>query len=153
MNVITIGIRAAPRVVTFAVYDTARRAIVNIEAIKIPAAFSRPDSLKYVRSNLLDILREFKVEKAGIRATEPSSQAQSIERIELEGVIQEAFASSNLTSYYVGHISSISARLGINWTEFRPYVEGQRDYDVENWATMSREQREATLCAIGAESV
>jgi hypothetical protein len=153
MNVITIGIRAAPRVVTFVVYDTARRAIVNIEAIKIPAAFSRPDGLKYVRSNILDILREFKVEKAGIRATEPSSQAQLIERIELEGVIQEVFASSNLISYYVGHISSISARLGINRTEFRPYVEGQRDYDVENWATMSREQREATRCAIGAEDV
>jgi hypothetical protein len=152
-GVITIGIRAAPSVVTFAVYDTEGRRIVNIETIKIPSAFSRPDGLKYVRSNLLDILREFEVDKAGIRATESSSQSFSIERIELEGVIQEAFASSNLAAYYVGHISSISARLGINRTQFRPYVEGTEEYDVENWATLSREAREAVLCAIGAEHV
>jgi hypothetical protein len=150
---ITIGIRAAPKAVTFAVYDTESREIVNLEAIKIPAAFSRPDGLKYVRSNLLDILREFKVKKAGIRATEPSSQSLNLERVELEGVIQEAFASSNLVSYYVGHISSISARLGIDRTAFRPYVDGQEEYGVDDWATMSREEREAVLCAIGAEHV
>jgi len=151
--VITIGIRAAPSVVTFAVYDTECRRIVNVETIRIPAAFSRPDGLKYVRSNLLDILREFEVTNAGIRATEPSSQSFNIERIELEGVIQEAFASSNLAAYYVGHISSISARLGINRTQFRPYVEGTEEYDVENWSTLSREAREAVLCSIGAENV
>jgi hypothetical protein len=126
---------------------------VNVETIRIPAAFSRPDGLKYVRSNLLDILREFEVTNAGIRATEPSSQSFNIERIELEGVIQEAFASSNLAAYYVGHISSISARLGINRTQFRPYVEGTEEYDVENWSTLSREAREAVLCSIGAENV
>jgi len=139
--------------VTFAVYDTECRRIVNVETIRIPAAFSRPDGLKYVRSNLLDILREFEVTNAGIRATEPSSQSFNIERIELEGVIQEAFASSNLAAYYVGHISSISARLGINRTQFRPYVEGTEEYDVENWSTLSREAREAVLCSIGAENV
>ena len=138
---------------TFAVYDTECRRIVNVETIRIPAAFSRPDGLKYVRSNLLDILREFEVTNAGIRATEPSSQSFNIERIELEGVIQEAFASSNLAAYYVGHISSISARLGINRTQFRPYVEGTEEYDVENWSTLSREAREAVLCSIGAENV
>jgi hypothetical protein len=151
--VITIGIRAAPRAVTFAVYDTENREIVNIEAIKIPAAFSRPDRLKYVRSNLLDILREFNVSKAGIRAIEPSSQSQSIERIELEGVIQESFASSGLIAYYVGHIASISAKLGIDRTRFRPLVEGQQSFPVENWARMSREEREAVLCAVGAADV
>jgi hypothetical protein len=151
--VITIGIRAAPRVVTFAVYDSGDERVVNIEAIKIPAAFSRPDGLKYVRSNLLDILREYKVERAGIRATQPSSKYLSIERIELEGVIQEAFASSDVAAYYVGHISSISSRLGINRTQFNPYVEAAEEYPLENWAEMSREQREAVLCAIGAEHV
>jgi hypothetical protein len=53
--------------------------IVNVERIKLPAAFATPDSLKYLRSNLVDVLREFKVEKAGVRATEPNAQNPSIE--------------------------------------------------------------------------
>jgi hypothetical protein len=92
----TLGIRAAPRVITFAVYDSAERAVLNIEDIKVPIAFEAPDALKYVRNNLLDVLREYEVERAGIRTTEPSAQTISIERIQIEGVIQEAFASSSL---------------------------------------------------------
>ena len=63
---ITIGIRAAPKAVTFAIYDSASDAVQNVEEIKIPAAFSIPSSLKYVRSNILDVLREYNVEKAGV---------------------------------------------------------------------------------------
>jgi hypothetical protein len=150
---ITIGIRAAPTVVTFAVYDSDANMIVNIEEIKIPAAFARPDGLKYLRSNLLDVLREFKVERAGVRASEPSAQNPNVERIQIEGVIQEAFASSELSAYYVGHISSISSRLGIDRTAFKPFVDGAQDYPVENWNEMSKIEREAVLCAIGAVNV
>lgn len=146
---ITIGLRASPSVVTFAIYDSDQKKILNVEEIKIPAAFELPDALKYVRSNLLDILREYRVERAGIRATEPSAQNPNTTRIQIEGVIQEAFASSSLVEYYVGYIASISARLGIDRTEFKPFVEG-RNYPVENWSTMSKEAREAVLCAIGA---
>jgi hypothetical protein len=147
---ITIGIRASPKVVTFAVYDSENKTVLNVEGIKIPAAFSRPDRLKYVRSNLLDILQEFNVVQAGIRTTEPSAQSPNIERIEMEGVIQEAFASSGLHAYYVGQISSISARLGIYRRAFKPLVDGSDQYPVENWRNLSPQQREAVLCAIGA---
>ncbi len=150
---ITIGIRAAPSVVTFAVYNSESREVVNVEQIRIPAAFSSPDGLKYLRSNLLDVLREFKIEKAGLRVTEPSARNPSIERIQIEGVIQEAFASSELRAYYVGQVSSISARIGIKRNEFKPLVEGETDYDVENWQRMSLEGREAILCAVGAVDV
>ena len=121
---ITIGIRAAPKVVTFAVYDSESCEVINVEHIKIPAAFGTPD--------------------------EPSAQNPSIGRIQIEGVIQETFASSNLAAYYVGHISSISARIGIQRSEFKPLVSGETNYDVENWDKMSTEEREAVLCAVGA---
>lgn len=147
---ITIGIRAAPKVVTFAVYDSEAEKVLNVEQIKIPAAFSTPDALKYIRSNLLDVLREYEVEKAGVRASEPSAQSLSIERVQIEGVIQEAFASSNLAAYYVGHISSITARLGLDRTAFKPLVAGDEEYHVENWRDMSATEREAVLCAVGA---
>lgn len=148
---ITIGIRAAPKVVTFAIYDADENTIVNVEEIKIPAAFPTPAALKYVRSNLLDVLREYKVERAGVRVTEAFSPHLSIERIQIEGVIQEAFASSELESYYVGQIASISKRLGIDRNKFKPLVDGDSDPGVENWSTMGKEEREAILCAIGAK--
>ena len=150
---ITIGIRTAPKAVTYAIYDSDAQRIVNLEEIKIPAAFSTPDALKYIRSNLLDILREFKVTNAGIRASEPNAQNPNIARIQIEGVIQETFASSEVAAYYVGHISSISSRLGIPRTEFKPLVNGNADYDVENWGEISAIGREAVLCAVGAVNV
>jgi hypothetical protein len=146
----TIGIRAAPKAVTFAVYDVEENAVLNVEEIKIPAAFSTPAALKYIRSNLLDVLREYEVARAGVRVTEPNAQSMSIERIQIEGVIQEAFASSDLESYYVGQISSISKRLGFERTRFKPLVAGEDDIGVENWKSMSKEAREAILCAMGA---
>jgi len=36
--VITIGIRAAPKVVTFAVYDSTSRTVINVEEIKNPSS-------------------------------------------------------------------------------------------------------------------
>jgi len=146
---ITIGIRAEPSAVTFVVYNSDTREIVNIEEIKIPAAFEVPDGLKYIRSNLLDVLREYRVERAGVRITEPNADANK-QRVQLEGVIQEAFASSELSGYYVGQISSISARIGIQRTAFKPLVDGHQQYPVDNWRTMKKPAREALLCAVGA---
>lgn len=146
----TIGIRAAPKAVTFVVFDADADAVLNVEDIRIPIAFHTPEALKYVRNNLLDILREYGIERAGIRVTEPSAQSPNIARIQIEGVVQEAFASSLLKSYYVGQISSISARLGIERADFKRYVDGQLNWPVENWASLRKEQREALLCAMGA---
>lgn len=146
----TIGIRAAPKAVTFVIYDSRKRSVLNVEEIRVPAAFQTPDALKYIRSNLLDILREYCVENAGIRVTEPNAQSMSIERIQLEGVVQEAFASSELKSYYVGQISSISKRLGFDRVRFKPLVSGENDLEVEGWNKLSKEAREAVLCAMGA---
>ena len=148
---ITIGIRAAPKVITFAIYDTDAGSIINVEEIKIPAAFETPDALKYVRSNLLDVLREYQVERAGVRVTESVAKYPNIERIQIEGVIQEAFASSELQSYYVGQIASISKRIGIDRKKFKPLVDGDDDPGVENWKKMGKVEREAILCAMGAK--
>lgn len=148
---ITIGIRVAPKAITFVVFDTDGQTIINVESLRVPIAFDTPEALKYVRNNLLDILREYKVGRAGIRTTESNAQTMNIERIQLEGVIQEAFASSALLGYYVGQISSITARLGIPRADFKLLVEGKKSWDVEGWDDLQPEAREAMLCAIGAE--
>jgi hypothetical protein len=119
-SMITIGIRASPTAVTFAIYDSNEKKVVNIEEIKVPAALATPDALKYIRSNLLDVLREFKVEKAGIRASEPNARNLSIDRIYIEGVIQEAFASSNLLAYYMSSQRSDIVRINAVLSLLRP---------------------------------
>ena len=150
---ITIGIRARPNNLIFAIFNSDQKNIVNVEEIKIPAAFTLPEGLKYIRNNLLDVLREFGVEKAGIRITESNSQKLSIERIQIEGVVQEAFASSTVQSCYVGRISTMAANLGIRREEFKPLISGEKDPGVENWSAQSDIQREAILCAMGAVNV
>ena|SRR5215469_6326585 len=148
----TMGIRVKPGEVTFAIFDTATRSLLNVENIKIPKALTTPDGLKYVRNNVLDVIREYEVDTAGIRVIESNAQTKSIDRIEIEGVIQEAFASSSLKSYYVGQIASISRRLGFQREQFKRYVANEVTFDViEGWEDLSPEAREAALAAMGAE--
>lgn len=147
-----IGIRATPKKVIFAIYDTESQSIIAVDEIKIPIAFTTPDALKYVRSNLLDILREYDIQAAGVRTTEPNAQSTNITRIQIEGVVLEAFASSSLKSYYIGHVSSISARLNMERKDFKPMIDGAKTPAVENWMGLNKEQREAVFCAMGAEN-
>lgn len=151
---ITIGIRAAPKEVTFAIYDAKGCAIINVEIIKIPAALHWPESLKYLRSNLLDILREYSVERAGIRLAETNAQSVNYDRIHIEGVIQEAFASSDLSGYFAGPIATIAKRVGVERTAIKKMVDdGSNHFDIEGWDKLSDKQREAVLTAIGAANV
>lgn len=148
---ITMGLRAAPRAVTFAIFDTDASAIVNVEDIVVPAAFQWPEALKYVRSSILDVLREYAVQNAGVRTSEPIAKNPSIERIQIEGVIQEAFASSALTRYFAGPIAVASSMLGVDRVTFKPMTkDGRNDLDVDGWADMSEARREAVLYALGA---
>lgn len=146
-----IGIRVSPRAVTYVIYDGAAREIVSVDTIGVPKALTAPEALKYVRNTILDVIREYDVEKAGIRITESNAQRPSHERIQLEGVIQEAFASSTVSNYYCGQISAISARLGIPRTDFKKYISNEMDFKaVANWTTHGPDEKEAILTAIGA---
>ena len=151
--VTTIGFRAAPTDVRFAVFNGDDRSVVNIEILRIPTAFSGPEGLKFIRSNILDILREYEIAYAGIRTTEPSAQSIDLRRVQIEGVIQEAFASSTLLGFYAGPIAIISRRLGIDRARFKPMVAGANDLNIGNWENMQPNAREALLAAIGAENV
>lgn len=148
---ITIGIRVQPGAITFVIYDSSSLRIVNNETLKIPKALSVPEQLKYVRSSVLDILREYNVSQAGIRTTESTAQTLHIGRLQIEGVIQEAFASSGLRKYYCGQVSSISSRVGIKRTDFKKFISAEINYEpVENWSKLTEPAREAALAAIGA---
>lgn len=147
----TIGIRVEPSAVTFVVYNAAENQIVNVEKIKVPKALNVPEGLKFVRVNILDVLREYQIVRAGVRITESNAQTLKISRIQIEGVVIEAFASSSLEGYYCGQISSVSKLLQIERTDCKKYMSGELDYPyVQNWGDLSQAEKEACLTAIGA---
>lgn len=149
----TLGIRVKPCSVVIAIYDSEENAIVNVEDIKIPKALPTPEALKYIRNSILDILREFNIEKAGLRIVESNSKTLNIRRIEIEGVIQEAFASSMLSGYFCGQISTIAAKLEMKRADFKLYIDGNKTYElVEGWDKHSKEEREAILTSLGASN-
>lgn len=150
-NMRTLGIRVKPNAVVIAVYDSDENEIINVESIKIPRALSTPEALKYTRNSILDILREYEIQNAGLRIVESNSKTLVIRRLEIEGVIQEAFASSTLSSYFCGQISKISSKLSIVRSDFKKFVDGELEYEkVENWKEFNKEEREAVLTALGA---
>ena len=147
---ITIGFRALPREVVFAVYDSKKNIVLNVDKIKLPLSMRWPESLKLLRSGVLDVLREYDVNSAGVRVTESSARSVSTSRIEIEGVLKESFASSNLKKYYVGEISSISSRVGIERSKFKKILDADSFKNIDGWNSFSKEEKEAIICSVGA---
>lgn len=146
----TIGIRSMPKEVFYAIVETEPLTVVNVDKIKIPLALPTPEALKYLRGHVLDILREYDVTSACIRITETNAQNLDIQRIQIEGVLQECFASSHVSHYFAGQIANISSKIGIEREQFKKAVEGENLLQVENWADFKSNEREAVLAAIGA---
>lgn len=150
----TLGLRVSPTEVTFCIFNTDDQSLINVEEIKVPNSLSIPEKLKYIRSTLLDVLREYQVEKAGIRLTEPTARSVSIERVQIEGVIQETFASSALLAYYQGAIATIASKVGEAKSAMKPLIAGTQTFrELEDWDAFNSKQREAILVAVGAENV
>ena len=124
-----------------------------MELIKVPQALDFPSRLKYIRNTVLDILQEYSIPFAGIRVVESNSKNISFERLQIEGVIQEAFASSSITSYFTGQMQSISRNISIT-TETYKEITTNRDSTfpiLESWELCKdKDHKEAALVALGA---
>lgn len=152
MNV--LGIRVEPKQVRFVVIQFHEKEceIINNELIKIPVALDVPERLKYVRNCVLDILREYLVKFAGIRVSESNAPKLNVPRLHMEGVIQEAFSSSEVKQYFTGRKQSISSKLGMTTQELTEIINGKAEYnELKNWGELSNPYaREAALVAMGA---
>jgi len=152
MNI--LGIRVEPKKTTFSVVKSEddKYEIVNIELIKLPAALDFPEKLKYIRNCVLDILREYDISIAGIRVAESNAQNLDVTRLHIEGVIQEAFSSSNVDQYFVGRKNSIASKLNMTGNELEVLFKGEERFNlIENWnACTTRPARESVLTAMGA---
>jgi hypothetical protein len=147
----TIGLRVSVSEITYAIYDDVDKRLISVDEIIYPKALDAPEALKYIRNTILDIIRENEICRAGIRTTEPMAQSTSIERIQIEGVIQEALASSTVERYFHGPIAVIASRLGVPREDFKKSLGRDGVFPgVENWNENNDKEREAILTALGA---
>lgn len=150
---IAIGIRAKPNVVYYSIISENDTAIeINIvDKIVMPQALEMPEQLKFLRGTLKDIINKNHVELGCIRITEPNARTVNISRIYMEGVVQELIASSSINKYYVGQISSISAKLEIPRDSFKPLASGRTVFEsLDIWSEICLEERESILAAFSA---
>ncbi len=123
-----------------------------IDKVNVPIALEVPEQLKFIRSTFLDIIFENQVNLACIRATEATAQKISIERVNMEAVIQELIASSSIEKYYVGQISNHICQTWHSTRTLQTLVESKAD-DCEffdDWSEYNKEEKESLLAALSA---
>lgn len=148
MNI--LGIRVTPKSIYFSVFNTDNHRFENVEQIIVPKALIIPERLKYIRNNIIDLLREYKIQKAGIKITEGNAKTLSIDRLYIEGVIQETFASSHIIDYKTLMLSGMASKLKTSSKELNKYLKKEEnntgiEMDI---ADFSKEEAEAMLVAV-----
>lgn len=155
MNNTSIGIRVKPDCIIYSIIqeNNGDKEIILMDKVNVPVALEVPEQLKFIRSTFLDIIYENKVNRACIRITESMAQKPSIERINIEAVIQELIASSTVEKYFVGQISNISAKLGMARENFKKIIESKECDFIEEWSTFKKEEKESLLAALSAFNI
>ncbi|HBV7188929.1 hypothetical protein [Klebsiella pneumoniae] len=148
MNI--LGVRAAPKVASFIVYDTESSKVHCSDLIRIPETMDIPEKLKYVRNNILDILRFYNVEVAAIRVAESNSRNLNIDRLYIEAVIQEAFSSSEVKKYITIRQNGIKSSLKLSQDDYNSFLKSKKTIkDIDN-SDFNSETNEALLSALAA---
>lgn len=148
-----IGVRVSPKRVYYSIVTRtdALSELLTASFLLVPPALALPDQLRFVRTTLLDIMAEYTVERAGIRIAEYTAQRISIERVNLEGVVQELLSSSGVEAYFAGRIANIAALIREpDRARVKRYFEGEQFMDVVRWNQYAPELREAIVTAVAA---
>ena len=121
---ILCGIIVSSDDLSYSVYDSACKNVETKGVISIPTEkfMEKSKSLRFLRHSIIDIINNTKlnnksIEIVGLRIAEKGSLNINRDRIEMEGVIKEAFASSIAKDYFLINKKIISDKTGIKWTE------------------------------------
>ena len=151
----TIGMRASNKQIYCCVceVDETGISILNLEKIIIPQALRLPDRLGFIRNTLFSIFLEYNIESAWLRLAEMQSNnnIQYIERLNIEGVIQELISNCGIKYYGAGRKSTIASKLNEKVQDIGQYIEGKQVYNqIPIWDKLKKEEREAILSSLVA---
>lgn len=148
-----IGFRVSPSEITFTVIESKNPPdegdYHDPQTLVVPDALDGPDLLRFMRTNLLDILALYEVEHAAVKTADHHGKRRSnTTRIHLEGVIQEAVASSRVGKYVAGATPRLASLQGMAPSDFKAYKDGTRQFaGLSDWNHWSKAERESVLAA------
>lgn len=151
----SLGIRVSGEEIYLGIFSSEENKIIS-EQIFLPQIIDFPNKLKFLRHNLIDLLNEYKIKFVGIKIIEHTSQNRDINRIFIEGVLQESLASNSDIIYFIENKQTISKTLNIKKKydllsekikEFNIFMEEQSIYFDKKTNTW---KREAILVALSA---
>lgn len=150
-----IGIRARAKDIVYCVVEETETIfyIHANEKLIVPQALEMPDRLSYVRTSFESIIKEYDVENAGIRIAEMSNNLNNsiIERVYLEGVIQELLSNCSVEKYFSGRKNTIARLLDTDQKMISAYMDGDKAlYGFDNWSSYSKEDREAIVAGFAS---
>lgn len=155
----SIGIRVSTKKneskgkIFFAVIKIENRtlSLIRTSTIVIPTSLDVPEQLAYVRTNLLAIIKQYSIKFAGLRIAEGSASTQIPYRKNIEGVIQELFANSEIEAYELLLINKFARIFSKSNAEIKSVIEGKSDFDnipKEEWKSHPKEIRESILASL-----
>ncbi|CAK7037468.1 hypothetical protein [Tissierella sp.] len=155
----SIGIRVTPNEIYYSIINSKDDGyeIISISYLKIPKALDIPCKLSYIRNTLNTIIKQYKINRAGIKLIEGNARvamnASTFFRLNLEGVILEIFANSSIEKYLLGIAPNISAILGLESKSVKDMAEelGVDDTDVtDEGKKLSDNNKESLVVAVAA---
>lgn len=146
-----IGIRVSPKEIFYIIIEKNNDEIkYTNQKLIVPKAIDFPRKLSYIRTTLYSLICEYEVTQAGLRTAEGLAQT-NIERVNIEGVIQELFSNSTVESYFAGTSTSIASRLQTTNKEIIECCKGKSNfYNVDGWEDLNNNYRESYLAALAA---
>ena len=154
----TLGIRVTPSEIYYSIYNSQIKKI-ELKVFKRANYLEVPDFLKYVRYNFLDILSAKKIEIVIIKKIEFMAKNINFDRIYIEGVIQEALSSSDVTNYFIETKATFLNQIKKfqpNIKEIKQILKNKEDFsnlvkdfvDINEIKNTNEEIREAILASV-----
>lgn len=153
-----IGIRAKAKEIFYCIVEEAPEyyEILNTEKFVVPQALEMPDRLSYIRTTFESIIKEYGVSNAGIRSAENIQSVSNsvIERIYIEGVLQELLSNCSVDKYFAGRKTTIARLLKTKQENITAMIEGSETlYEIEAWHNYIKEEREALVAGFSALNI
>lgn len=156
---VSIGIRVTPNEVYYAIIKKENEgySIISISDIKLPKALDVPCKLSYTRNTFDTIIKQYGVNRAGIKLIEGNARttlnAGTSLRLNLEGVFLELFSNSSIENYLLGIAPNISGILGLQSKPVKDMAEdlGMDDLDeTDEGRKLNNNNKEALVVAVAA---
>ncbi|MCK5536923.1 MAG: hypothetical protein KAI79_08855 [Bacteroidales bacterium] len=148
-----LGITISPKFVYIAFGKRLKDSVelIDIEQIRIPSILATPNKLHYIRTLILDSILIHQINNIGIRVAERQAPNTSLDRIEIEGILQELTAEANLQKIDIATLREFADELEIK--EFlSDYLSGKKDFvEIKHWYICNNsDAREAAIACAAA---